>query len=86
MPTSNFQPIRLLDRDCCYKFTYLMANSADLDQLASSLDLHCLQRQGLSGSSRTRVKQIKGLQKKFLAAFLFFFGCLFLFCDCLVRY
>ena len=36
MPTSNFQPIRLLDPDCCYKFVYLMANSADPDQLASS--------------------------------------------------
>ena len=35
-PTYNFQPIRLLDRDCCYKFMYLMANSADPDQLASS--------------------------------------------------
>ena len=35
-PTSNFQPIRLLDPDCCYKFAYLMANSADPDQLASS--------------------------------------------------
>ena len=35
-PTSNFQPVRLLDPDCCYKFTYLMANSADPDQLASS--------------------------------------------------
>ena len=34
-PTSYFQPIRLLDPDCCYKFTYLMANSADPDQLAS---------------------------------------------------
>ena len=33
---SNFQPIRLLDPDCCYKFTDLMANSADPDQLASS--------------------------------------------------
>ena len=36
-----------------------MANSADPDQLASSeatdLDLHCLQRQDLSGFSRTRV-------------------------------
>ena len=31
-----------------------MANSADPDQLASS-DLHCLQRQGISGFSRTRV-------------------------------
>ena len=31
-----------------------MANSADPDQLASS-DLHCLQKQGISGFSRTRV-------------------------------
>ena len=35
MPASSFQPIRLLDTDCCYKFTYLMGNSADQDQLAS---------------------------------------------------
>ena len=35
-PISNFQPIRLFDLDCRYKFTYLMANSADPDQLASS--------------------------------------------------
>ena len=34
-----------------------MANSADPDQLASTdLDLHCLQRQGISRFSRTRVK------------------------------
>ena len=38
-----------------------MANSADPDQLASlqkptDLDLHCLQRQGISGIGRTRVK------------------------------
>ena len=32
-----------------------MANSADPDQLAD-LDLHCLQRQSISGFSRTRVK------------------------------
>ena len=35
-----------------------MANSADPDQLAqkpTDLDLHCLQRQGKSGFSRTRV-------------------------------
>ena len=36
-----------------------MANSADPDQLASKkptdLDLHCLQRQGISGFSRIRV-------------------------------
>ena len=37
-----------------------MANSADPDQLASStdLDLHCLQRQGISAISRTRVKKL----------------------------
>ena len=37
-----------------------MANSADPDQLVlqkpTDLDLHCLQRQGISGHSRTRVK------------------------------
>ena len=33
---SNFQPIRLLYPGCWYKFTYLMANSVDPDQLASS--------------------------------------------------
>ena len=54
MPTSSFQPIRLLDPDCCYKFIYLMANSADPDQI-SDLDLHCLQRQGISRFS-IRVK------------------------------
>ena len=40
---------------------YLMANSEDPNQLASleakptDLDLHCLQRQGISRFSRTRV-------------------------------
>ena len=34
-----------------------MANSADSDQLATDLDLHCLQRQGIFGFSRTRVKK-----------------------------
>ena len=35
-----------------------MANSADLDpdQKATDRDLHCLQKQGVSGFSRTRVK------------------------------
>ena len=38
---SNFQPIELLDPACGIKFTYLMTNSADPDQLASlDLDLH----------------------------------------------
>ena len=36
LPTTNFQPIRLLDLDFFNKFTYLMAKSADPDQLASS--------------------------------------------------
>ena len=32
-----------------------MANGADKDQMAfSTLDLHCLQRQGISGFSRIR--------------------------------
>ena len=34
---------------------YKMTNSADRDQLASEMDLHCLQRQGISRFSRTRV-------------------------------
>ena len=33
-----------------------MPNSADPDQKPNDLDLHCLQRQGISGFSRTRVK------------------------------
>ena len=34
-----------------------MVNSVDPDQLEpTDLDLHCLQRQGISGFSRTRVK------------------------------
>ena len=32
-----------------------MANSADSDQKPTDLDLHCLQRQGISRFSRTRV-------------------------------
>ena len=35
-PDSNFQPIKVLDSDCWYKFTYLMTNNADPDQLAFS--------------------------------------------------
>ena len=35
-PFSSCQPIRLLDPSCWYKITYLMANSAAPDQLASS--------------------------------------------------
>ena len=58
---SNFHPIRLLDQNCRYKFTYLKANRADPDQLASKptdLDLHFLQRQDISGFSRAKVKLI----------------------------
>ena len=33
-----------------------MANSADPDQ-PTDLDLHCLQSQGISGFSKTRVKE-----------------------------
>ena len=66
---SNFQPIRLLDPDCCYKFTYLIANSADPDQLVSlqkptDLDRHCLQRQDISRFSRTRVKKLASKPSK----------------------
>ena len=45
-----------------YKFTYLMTNSADPDQLASllkkptDLDLHCLQRQDYPGSAGLGLK------------------------------
>ena len=56
----HFQPIRLLDPGCWYKFTYWMTNSADPDQVASSEatwsgSTHCLQRHGISGFCRTRV-------------------------------
>ena len=51
-----------------------MANSADLDQLASQkptdLDLHCFQRQGISGFSKTRVN---ALSKTVAEDSLFFF-------------
>ena len=61
-PTSNYQQIKFLDPDCCYKFTYGLANCADSVQMASEkpndLDLHCLQRQDIPGFSRTRVKII----------------------------
>ena len=56
-PTCNCQPITLLDPDCWYKFTYLMPNSVDPEDLKkpTDLDLHCLQRQDISRLSRTRV-------------------------------
>ena len=58
MPTSNFQPIRLLDPSCSYKFTKWQTVQIQISWLLqpTDLDLHCLQRQGISGLSRTRVK------------------------------
>ena len=35
-PLLIFSQSDYFDRDCCYKFTFLMANSVDPDQLASS--------------------------------------------------
>ena len=67
MPTSNFQPIRLLDPGYWYKFIYLwqivqiqiswlLQKPTDLDswllQKPTDLDLYCLQRQGICGFSR----------------------------------
>ena len=55
----HFQPVQSLDPDFLYKYTYLLANNVDPDQLASEeptdLDLHCLQRQDI-WFSRTRVE------------------------------
>ena len=56
MPTSKFQPIRLLDPDCCDKFAYLMANSADPDQKPTDLDLLCLQNRVYPGSAGQGLK------------------------------
>ena len=60
MPTFNFQPIRLLDPDCCYKFAFFMANSADPDQLASSeanwSGSALFAKQGISGFSMQGLK------------------------------
>ena len=62
MPTSNFQPIRLLEQVCWYKFTYLMTTVqiqfSWLLKKPADLDLHCLQSQGISGFSRTRIKML----------------------------
>ena len=38
------------------QITYLIANNVDPDQKPLDLDLHCLERQGISVFSRTRVK------------------------------
>ena len=39
-----------------------MTNSADSNQKPTDLDLHCLQRQGISGFSRTRVNKVEMVQ------------------------
>ena len=54
---TRFQPVRFLDPDFRDKFACLMANSAE----PTDLDQHCLQRQGISGFSRTRVKSFPHL-------------------------
>ena len=46
-----------------------MTNSADSDQLATDLDLHCLQSQGISGFSRTRVNIVTELLKCLFLSF-----------------
>ena len=65
MPTSNFQPIRLLDLDCCYKCSYLMANSADPDQLASS-EANWSWSTPFAKEGYIRVQQDKGKRIKIL--------------------
>ena len=51
----KFQPIRLLDPECWYKFTYMylmvtvQIQISWLLQKPTDLDLHCLQRQDISG-------------------------------------
>ena len=64
MPTSNFQPIRLLDLHCCYKFTYSMANSADSDQLASS-EANWSGSTLFANAGYIRVQQDKGEKSSF---------------------
>ena len=53
-----------------------MANSADL-QKPTDLDLHCLQRQVISGFSRTRVKKLTGVSLLFCWLHLGFYNILF---------
>ena len=60
MPTSNFQPIRLLTPDCWYKFNYIEWQTVQIQiiwllQKPTDLDLHCLQRQGYLESAGIRV-------------------------------
>ena len=57
-----------------------MTNSADPDQLASKptdLDLHCLQMQGISGLSRTRVNFKYKLLSNFILSVHYIYTSLF---------
>ena len=60
-----FQPIRLFDPCCWYKFTCwiewqtMQIKISWLLQKPTDLDLHCLPRQGISGFIRKRVKRCK---------------------------
>ena len=55
----QFSANQMLDPGSWYKFIYMywMTNSADQDQKPTDLDLHCLQRQCISGLSIRRVNQ-----------------------------
>ena len=67
MPTSNFLPIRLLTWSRLLIQIHIMTNSANPVQLAS-----CLQRQGISGFSRTRIKvPLIEKQEKSLARYIY---------------
>ena len=56
-PFVIFSQLNYLIQVVHIKFKYLMTNSADSDQLEpTDLELHCLQRLGIFGFSRTRVK------------------------------
>ena len=54
-----------------------MINSADLDQKPTDLDVHCLQRQGISGFSRKglliTVCWVKNCRRHFELIFVLFF-------------
>ena len=45
-----------------------MINSADPDQMPTDLDLHCLQRQGISGFSRTNYFNVTFFSLTFLGS------------------
>ena len=56
--TSNFQPISFLDPGCWYNFTYLMTNSADLDQFRSQSNWNYTVFKGTYPGSACRVKAL----------------------------